>query len=250
MASEFELLIRCWSAWLWRVLITVTNDTRVTRDRSLPRSDASSHTCHLLYTSRVQSSKNLFNSLKENLILSDLMHNRSIETLGVRTMENNYMFCPFVHLCEEQRNEESSGMKLFRKVFMACTLLALCALTLVWSRSLLSTLLQFSSQHIFQSQSSALQITLWAPIECCMSENLYAREKSVLENNSALELHPTSSDRVGWKIAQKWRGAVKQITLQILMRQYWLRPPTVRNLCSAQHFVCVNPKNGYNPAAC
>ena len=43
-----------------------------------------------------------------------------------------------------------------------------------------------------------------------MSENLYAREKSVLENNSALELHPTSSDRVGWKIAQKWRGAVKQ----------------------------------------
>ena len=66
-----------------------------------------------------------------------------------------------------------------------------------------------------------------------MSENLYAREKSVLENNSALELHPTSSDRVGWKIAQKWRGAVKQITLQILMRQYWLRPPTVRNLFSA-----------------
>ena len=107
----------------------------MTRDRSLPRSDASSHTCHLLYTSRVQSSKNLFNSLKENLILSDLMHNRSIETLGVRTIENNYMFCPFVHLCEEQRNEESSGMKLFRKVFMACTLLALCALTLVCSRS-------------------------------------------------------------------------------------------------------------------
>ena len=84
---------------------------------------------------------------RENLILSDLMHNRSIETLGVRTIENNYMFCPFVHLCEEQRNEESSGMKLFRKVFMACTLLALCALTLVWSRSALHSSSIFKPAH-------------------------------------------------------------------------------------------------------
>ena len=60
-----------------------------------------------------------------------------------------------------------------------------------------------------------------------MSENLYAKEKSVLENNSAVELHPTSSDRVGWKIAQKLCWAVKQIALQILMRQYWLRLPLV-----------------------
>ena len=81
-----------------------------------------------------------------------------------------------------------------------------------------------------------------------MSENLYAREKSVLENNSAVELHPTSSDRVGWKIAQKLCGAVKQITLQILMRQYWLRLPPVRDPCLASHFVCVKLKNGYNPA--
>ena len=36
-----------------------------------------------------------------------------------------------------------------------------------------------------------------------MSENLYAKEKSVLENNSAVELHPTSSDRVGMENCSK-----------------------------------------------